>query len=1065
MTYNNFLIDGKKLQMNDEQHAVIVAPKENDMLILSCAGSGKSTTMICRVKYLLDNGVPPEKIILTTFNVDAAEGLKNKIKSMMGTIPSIMLGTFDSIACRLYHKYFKKEYNVCISEYTTELVKYLQSEDGTKITSKFKYIIFDEFQDVNETQFQVIKNFYDNGVKVILIGDDAQNIYQWRGSNIKYILTAKSYFPTIKTYNLSINYRSSAEIIELANNVIINNKDSIKKDMISNIGSSGMLPIVKYYYNLSYQSSDIVKEIAAILSLKEANNGDIAVLSRNNFPLEQIEVELEKYNNSHQEKIKYISLFSNNESSKPKIDPECVTLSTIHKSKGLEWKIVFLIGCDDKNFPSNLDAVGIQEERRLFYVAITRAKKILKITFTGRNITRFLGEVPRTLYTFPNYNKKFYEYTNQRFHKTEEHLDKVINGLKESDIDNLRDINLIPTNSPTVIKIHDNYSYTDEINKIFLQSDLNNFISRYTTRVATEKNIKKNKHGDHHAKLILQSIPTSRDIYTVYSEYGYLINMHLKELNGKSNADVINILNSGPTKIESRDEQHVIELVKFILDMGEKYNETEMLIIPEQYLPQEYMDGLTSEYEIYSDPKTESSKILKHIYQISLCENICDGRRRLIYQDVYDTIVTPYKNLLNDIEHKYVPILSDSFESNKYITSRTHVLDCIIDFYDASHQNIIDIHCSNETDCKINWILQLLGKIALIKYLYGVDIKSAQIYNPLLGTITTFDTSEWIYGETFLQYLCNIRMIPIIEPEKQTTEKPKNNDKNKITRSKQLIHATPDIPLIPLDGMEHNDTKMINNLDVYDMMIEKIIKLMHDMKLLIEKSKKIEDEIEDIKLEYIMRVNRDHEPYYIVFDTETTGLPIMCHGHIIDVEKKLSNYDHARLLQLSWAVYDIDGKLIKVEDHYVKPIGYRVGATEIHGITQEIADAGEQYEDVVKLFYNDFITVEHMFGHNVAFDINIMKSEMIRHKQEKYIKSFDKVNFHCTATIGKDIMDLKRRNGTPRYPKQKELFKHVVGRDMCNAHNSKYDVLNLGEIVSRLVANGTIDFDEFIDSD
>ena len=64
----------------------------------------------------------------------------------------------------------------------------MQTDAKKIILNKFKYIFFDEFQDINDIQFKIIQMFHKNGAYINVIGDDAQSIYQWRGSNIDYIL-------------------------------------------------------------------------------------------------------------------------------------------------------------------------------------------------------------------------------------------------------------------------------------------------------------------------------------------------------------------------------------------------------------------------------------------------------------------------------------------------------------------------------------------------------------------------------------------------------------------------------------------------------------------------------------------------------------------------------------------------------------------------------------------------------------------------------------------------------------------------------------------------------------
>ncbi len=96
--------------MTDEQYNIITASKDSNLRIIACAGSGKTTTICCRVKYLLDIGIDPSKIIILTFNVEASYSIKNKIFEIVNRekADSLVIGNIDKIAATFYYKYFKK---------------------------------------------------------------------------------------------------------------------------------------------------------------------------------------------------------------------------------------------------------------------------------------------------------------------------------------------------------------------------------------------------------------------------------------------------------------------------------------------------------------------------------------------------------------------------------------------------------------------------------------------------------------------------------------------------------------------------------------------------------------------------------------------------------------------------------------------------------------------------------------------------------------------------------------------------------------------------------------------
>ena len=162
---------------------------------------------------------------------------------------------------------------------------------------------------------------------------------------------------------MTINYRSTPEIINLAND--IKNNNNINKKMKSNQQSLEK-PIIKIFDNLSKEIKFIIESIKNDLK-SGYNKKEIAILSRNNMPLYFIEENLQK------NKIKNKILNKENYLS------NCISLSTIHSSKGLEWDKVYLVGMNNSYFPNKKSC--IEEERRIFYVAVTRAKKHLILTF------------------------------------------------------------------------------------------------------------------------------------------------------------------------------------------------------------------------------------------------------------------------------------------------------------------------------------------------------------------------------------------------------------------------------------------------------------------------------------------------------------------------------------------------------------------------------------------------------------------------------------------------------------------------------------------------------------
>lgn len=1067
--YHKFMINRKEITVNDEQYKIITSPIDTNQLVLACAGSGKSTTMVCRIKYLIDNGIKPERIILTTFNVDACESLRQKVSSLFNNVPKIMIGTFDSISCRLYHRYFEQTYSVGINEYTTELIKYLQTDDGKVLIKSFDYLVFDEFQDVNDFQYQVIQIMYDNGVKVILIGDDAQNIYQWRGSNIKYILNAKQYFPNIQIQYLSINYRSSEEIVNFANAIICKNKDCIVKQMFSNIGKVQIKPCISHYYNLGQQSDSVLWNITKLLCDKEkiTDPNDIAVISRNGIPLKNFEEYLERHNKKNpNSKISYISLLTTEGSdAKPKIKDGCVTLTTIHKAKGLEWKYVFFINCEDDTIPSNLDDVGIQEERRLFYVAITRAKTNLWMSFTKNTVSRFIGAISSGLYNFSQSKPEYFKYSERRVHAIDDDLDHIMCSLNEHDIKNMRDLGIIPKYNIQTEKINDTIGYIDVIEKDFLHKDLSNFIGRYAMRCIGDILNDDNCYFDVYANSLIKAITVSRDEYNEYARY-------------KDIFDTISHQN-----VESYVATHIPNSYKLSNIIGKIKNReddenTINFVFPEKYLPEEFRRELKPCYSDYVATTKMTNDIVKSIYNISLCENICYGRRRMIYMNLCDVFINEHKMLMHIINEKFIiPYIlkSGEYVCNKRLIMKNNKLRCNLFVCDICNKTIFEMRCSNETECKLEWVLQILGKVSMLYELSDgkIVMTTIKIYNPIQGLLMTIDIGEWVchIGDALIKYVCSARNIPYFQRDQKDVFKIQLLANNHKIDKKTQINKTPNkdininmnITKDMSDVIKMNDMlktkKIVDNILRYDNLLGSYSKLSDEMSNILRMMRVCEHEI---KYREIINNNSGcKKPYYMVLDTETTGLPqqVRTTSTHDDNETLLRAYDTARILQLCWCCYDIDGRLIKVNNYYIKPNGYEVGATHIHGITKEIAERGDDFKCVVKILCDDLDKIKIIFGHNIKFDVGVLKSEMMRCHCDDGLNKISNARFVCTMNSCKKLVGAKNKRGHLKYPTQSELYECVLNRKMNIAHNAKFDVLNLGEVVSKLIKRHIIFFD------
>lgn len=186
----------------------------------------------------------------------------------------------------------------------------------------------------------------------------------------------------------------------------------------------------------------------------------------------------------------------------------------------------------------------------------------------------------------------------------------------------------------------------------------------------------------------------------------------------------------------------------------------------------------------------------------------------------------------------------------------------------------------------------------------------------------------------------------------------------------------------------------------------------------------------------------------LILDTETTGLA-MCSNY-----KNLYRYNNCRIVQLSYMLCDEDFNCVNMYDSIIKANGFKIFNSYIHGITDSIAKTGNDFIKEAKIFMIALKKVSHIIAHNAPFDMNVIKSELYRHNLLDIIEELDKKEIICTMRTTKNIVDLKIKNKRGKtyvkMPKLDELFRHIVGEELQNAHNSKYDVINLHAIVKIL---------------
>ncbi|MBL7883009.1 MAG: UvrD-helicase domain-containing protein, partial [Bacteroidia bacterium] len=164
-----------------------------------------------------------------------------------------------------------------------------------KYQHKFKYILVDEYQDTNFSQYVIVKQLAAAFRNICVVGDDAQSIYAFRGANIQNILNFEKDYPELNTFKLEQNYRSTQNIVEAANSVIANNKEQLKKNVFTQNEEGEKIKVVKNDSD-NAEGNYVANSIFETKMNEQAHNRDFAILYRTNAQSRAMEEALRRQN-------------------------------------------------------------------------------------------------------------------------------------------------------------------------------------------------------------------------------------------------------------------------------------------------------------------------------------------------------------------------------------------------------------------------------------------------------------------------------------------------------------------------------------------------------------------------------------------------------------------------------------------------------------------------------------------------------------------------------------------------------------------------------------------------
>jgi DNA helicase II / ATP-dependent DNA helicase PcrA len=310
---------------------------------------------------------------------------------------------------------------------------------------QYRFFTVDEYQDISPLQQALLQTWLGERQDICVVGDPRQTIYSFAGASSKFLLNFDDHYANAQVFELDRNYRSAIEIVEYANKIMRSDLEAVRQ--------YSSAPRFTAYKNQAAEAKGVASRIGELISAG-LEPQDIAVLSRANFQLEQLETELAKLSIPTQlrgsgkffqrpevaqamvairalavaaterplfadvsdilsslgwrtsgsgEKWENLNWFIEvMEELGPEVTPaeysrelaerersghepakRAVSLATIHATKGLQWRAVFVIGLNQGLFPSSYSQSPEQlaEERRLYFVAVTRAQDNLEISY------------------------------------------------------------------------------------------------------------------------------------------------------------------------------------------------------------------------------------------------------------------------------------------------------------------------------------------------------------------------------------------------------------------------------------------------------------------------------------------------------------------------------------------------------------------------------------------------------------------------------------------------------------------------------------------------------------
>jgi uncharacterized protein (TIGR00375 family) len=426
------------------------------VIVVAGPGTGKTRTLARRIDYLVsEQSIPPENILAITFSNRAAREMTERIQKRLPAgdkkrFPFI--GTFHQLGLKLISENLKALGFSHVPEILDEdEAKRLEKEKGSDYArykaanhlvdyddllvlpqnmlkadpqllldcqKRWPHVFVDEYQDINEHQYALLRQLCPPESMPFVIGDPDQAIYGFRGGDVGYFIKFQEDYTRAVKVTLKQAYRSTDTILRASAQMIEKSSLSPETDVWSGIAGKAHIDI----HGLPTEKAEaehILKTIEELVGgssyfavdsgrggygeYEDIGFGDIVVLYRTHAVGDAVEAALSRsgiplqraLRKDKKERLKgglqtVLDIEEKGDFYEPRL--QRVALMTLHAAKGLEWKVVFIAGCEDGLLPyTEWDRKpDINEERRLLYVGMTRAMQHLFITHAETRM--FLGK-------------------------------------------------------------------------------------------------------------------------------------------------------------------------------------------------------------------------------------------------------------------------------------------------------------------------------------------------------------------------------------------------------------------------------------------------------------------------------------------------------------------------------------------------------------------------------------------------------------------------------------------------------------------------------------------------